>query len=330
MAEFAGILAGVALQVVTALEAVSGMPIAILERTGDDPKMFWERTTEILCEKTESFFCEEDVHFMTANTNPMGFARIIAYENNEGQQRLVCALLPPVPNISPSFAATGISAGGLFSYQNLPNEDHTEAWLTLMNAARCLDREGSKFEEKRADAFATLALTLMEGDPIFTNGIDITAARFFSGMRNEPTMRWSANVGERILLDLWKGEAAQVLNQNHGCAASLAHSTNIDVPSIPRDTALPMYRCAGITTYNWYEGQSHVSFGLQGDVTDRNLHLWMYGEESPQKFWGGYYVGDAPVLGAPPKPWTPFKMFQSYEAAVEYIWQTADSIAEQS
>src|SRR3546814_5993929 len=90
---------------------------------------------------------------MTANTNPMGFARIIQYENAEGQQRLVCALLPPMPNISPSFAATGISAGGIFTHMNLPNEDQTEAWLMLMNAARCLDREGSHFEEKRADAF---------------------------------------------------------------------------------------------------------------------------------------------------------------------------------
>src|SRR3546814_6253055 len=127
MAYISGLLVGVALQAVLALEAVTGMPIAILERTGDDPKAFWARTTEILCDKTESYFCDQDVQFMTANTNPMGFARIIQYENAEGQQRLVCALLPPMPNISPSFAATGISAGGIFTHMNLPtrSEEHT-------------------------------------------------------------------------------------------------------------------------------------------------------------------------------------------------------------
>src|SRR3546814_12626184 len=92
MADISGLLVGVALQAVLALEAVTGMPIAILERTGDDPKAFWARTTEILCDKTESYFCDQDVQFMTANTNPMGFARIIQYENAEGQQigRALC------------------------------------------------------------------------------------------------------------------------------------------------------------------------------------------------------------------------------------------------
>src|SRR3546814_5360052 len=78
------------------------MPIAILERTGNDPKAFWALTTEILFDKTESYFCDQDVQFMTANTNPMGFARIIQYENAEGQQRLVCALLPPMPGSPPT------------------------------------------------------------------------------------------------------------------------------------------------------------------------------------------------------------------------------------
>src|SRR3546814_11323838 len=105
---------------------------------------------------------------------------------------------------------------------NLPNEDQTEAWLMLMNAARCLDREGSHFEEKRADAFATLALTLMEGDPIFAAGVNITAARFFSGMRNEPSMRKAANTGEGILLDPGEGGEGADSGHSHEHAATVA------------------------------------------------------------------------------------------------------------
>src|SRR3546814_18128487 len=123
-----------------------------------------------------------------------------------------------MPNISPSVAATGISAGGIFTHMNLPNEDQTEAWLMLMNAARCLDREGSHFEEKRADASATLALTLMEGDPIFAAGVDITAARFFSGMRTEPSMRGAANTSEGRLMDRWKGGGAAVRRNSKACS----------------------------------------------------------------------------------------------------------------
>src|SRR3546814_15439161 len=122
MAYISGLLVGVALQAVLALEAVTGMPIAILERTGDDPKAFWARTTEILCDKTESYFCDQDVQFMTANNKPMGFARILQYDNAEGQQSHVCALLPPMPG-SPQ-----------------PSPHRSTAWRT---GSRCTEEGGA-------------------------------------------------------------------------------------------------------------------------------------------------------------------------------------------
>src|SRR3546814_13908787 len=90
----------------------------------------------------------------------------------------------------------------------------------------------------------------MEGDPIFAAGVDITAARFFSEMRNEPSMRWAANTGERILLDLWKGEAAAVLRNYHACSATVAPSAGLNVPTIVRDQSLPMQRCSAMSIYS--------------------------------------------------------------------------------
>src|SRR3546814_7382692 len=82
-----------------------------------------------------------------------------------------------------------------------------------------------------------------------------------------------------------------------------------------------MQRCSAMSIYSPEEGQLTTIGSFQGSVTDHNLHLWMYGEDtgSIKTWWNGYMVDPAPVLGAPPMTWEPFKMFPNYEAAVRYI-----------
>ena len=60
-----------AMQLVAGLEGASGMPIAFLDRI-EDPALFWARSAAILCDKTGDTFCDDQVQFMTANTEPLG------------------------------------------------------------------------------------------------------------------------------------------------------------------------------------------------------------------------------------------------------------------
>jgi len=306
-----------AVAVITALERVTKMPIAVLERTGDDPGQFWYRAAAILCKKTGDNWCEEDLQILTDTTNPMGWARVLTYiprdaSGNQGKvAKKVCVILPPRPGISEGYAAAGLAGGGAYTHDELTSSAETEAFLYLMHAGNCQNVNGDAKEEKRADAFAALTLTLLEGDPAFLSGADVTPARKFSTYRNRESTSWAVSVGERILIDLWKREAAEVLKTAYSCDARVVPSQNINTQGIQRDQALP----AG-------QDCTNTMGPPRGDVTDGNLWLWTGGR-------GGFYGAPAAKVPLPPKPYQPFKGFATLDEAVKYAWQTAGSIAAQ-
>jgi hypothetical protein len=294
-------LAGAALNVVLALESVSGVPIAMVSGAGADPAANWKAIEEAVCAKADGALCGADVTFMTRTTNPLGFSTSLFYDK-DGARARVCVVVLPAEDLSPSVAATGISGGGIFVAKNLPSQAEMKAWLVAYNAARCLDEKHDAAEEKRAEAFATMTLGLIEGDPAFVSGAK-SGPRTFSFMRDHDLNRWAANVSERILLELWKKETAEALKAS-GCPAQAVASASFDTDQIARASALaPESQCGGAGV---------------AQVTDENLHLWMFGGAA----------GVRPV-GAPPTPWTPMKPFESYADGVAYAWKTAGKLASQ-
>lgn len=343
MALVGSALVSAAFSAVLALETLNGLPIAILERTGDDPSVFWMRTAEILCEKVGDGICVEDLTFLTANNNPLGYSLVLDYTTEEGEEKSVCALLPPIQGLSPSVMATGLTAGGFVYHTHLPESYEAESWLILMHAANCFieDDRPTKHEEKRSDAFASLTLTLLQGDTSFTTGNDVSQSRYFSYMRNQSSSKWAVSVGERILFDLWKQEARGVLASQYRCNVSVAASSTLDTEAIPRARELGDGRCDQMEGAIGYPSN-------RGKVTDGNLHLWMFGEQQGNlsfynvRRFGGIgtgspYVGGQtreqptpfPGIGAPPLPWTPMKPFASMLEGVEYAWSTSEEIARQ-
>lgn len=291
---------------IAALESVSGVQIAVLDRI-EKTELFWARSAAILCQKTGENFCSEDVRFMTANTEPLGQSHIIEYKvGQSGQPRRVCAVIPPIPNIDPASVAEayGQPHPGLMQ---VPTSTEAAAWLMLYHVSHCLDTELSDAEESRAGALATLALTLLEGEPRFTAGVHRSPARMMAVMTGRASAYWAAGTGERILLDMWKNETATVLRDQYNCYAIVSQNASIDIESIRRDPRLPIENtCAS--------GQDgYVS--TQVNVTDSNLWLWMYGQDG----YGG--------IGAPPITYTPMKGFTSMEEGARYVLTTANQLA---
>lgn len=302
-------LASQAITAIESLERATQMQIVILERTGDDPGQFWYRSMQKLCQKTGENWCEQDLtQVLTDTTNPLGWARVLSYTAPSGQKK-VCAILPPKQGISEGYVATGLSGGGIYDYRDLPTSEEAEAFLYLMHAGHCLASSDGGADQKRADAFAALSLTLIEGNSVFVPGRDVTPARKFSFYRNREASRWAVSVGERVLLDLWKREAAAALQQRFSCQATVVDSTNIDTQAIQRQASLPPD--ADCTTR---------AGGARGNVSDENLWLWTV---------GGTFGGGWPTVGLPPQPYSPFKSFPSMDAGVAYAWETSGSIAAQ-
>ncbi len=286
-----------ALGALPVMESVSGMPIVVLARTGDDPGAFWLSAMQDLCSKTGDNWCEGDVQVLQDTTNLLGWARVLTYTpEGASAPKKVCAILPPAPGVSPGFVAQGIAGGGAFSYTELPSQEEAEAYLYLIHLAACASTGANDAQEqRRSDAFAALSLTLMEGSSSFVSGREVSPARRFAGFRNAQTTGWAVSVGERILLDLWKGQAVTAL-QASGCAATGVASTSIDTLAIPRDRALP-------------PGQNCAGNYRTGTVTDGNLWLWM---------------------GGTSQPYAAFQTFPSAEEGIRYSWQTAASLSTQT
>jgi hypothetical protein len=287
---------------VAALESVSGVPIATLDRV-DDPQEFWARSAAIICSKTGDPFCDTDMRFMTQNTEPSGFSQIVEYKvGSTGQTKRVCALLPPVDNIDPSYVGEAFT-GSFVLESEYPSETSMSAWLYLYHAAHCLDSTFSDAEENRAIAFATLGLTILQGDTLFSAPDKTGQSRRIATMIKNDSAWWAAGTGERILFDHFKGETAAILRKDYGCNAQVQSATSIDTTRITRDSSLKSGEdCAP-------QGDNGPSNGV---VSDSNLWIWMYGS-------GG--------LGAPPVAYTPAKMFSDLRAAARYTIDTAVKLA---
>jgi hypothetical protein len=247
-------------------------------------------------------------------------SRIIVYQTPAGVQKKVCAVLPPVENPDPTMVAEAFG-GTIPQASQVPSYDETAAWLTLYHATHCLDTTGTDDEEDRAAAFATLALTLLRGDPVFTPGNTRAAGRQLAVLSGKEAAYWAAGVGERALLDVWKGEAAAVLRRTMGCDVTVAKGTSIEIEAIRRDDDLrdgqdcapPVTRTTAPSSLN--PRGTVVGQGTpKGVVTDANLWIWMYGQ-------GG--------VGAPPQPWTWGKLFANAQDASSYMLAASTELARQ-
>lgn len=301
---------------ITALESVTGVQIAILERR-DNPAEFWARSAAILCEKTGSNWCAEDMRFMTSNTEFMGMSHILEYNHDSKGTRRVCAVLPPMPDIDPTFVADAYGTERPSIY-DFPSSAETAAWLTMYHAAHCLDTALSDQEENRAVAFATLGLSLMGGDYKFLPGRVRSSARQIAVMTGRASAYWAAGTGERILMDLWKQETADVLRQNYSCYPTIQPSTTIDIERVRRDSQIPDgQNCSAQASGG---GNGGMRTNPQGNITDANLWLWLYGPQG-----GGT---SNPKLGVPPTEYPPFKSFRDFNTAASYVLETANKLAQ--
>jgi hypothetical protein len=300
----AGPLLDSAISFVSEIEKSSGMLIAVLERK-DTSEEFWARSAAILCDKTGDNWCSNDVLFMTSNTEPSGQSQIIQYRpEGTSTTKIVCALIPPMADIDPSFV--GEAYGTMYqTAEQYPGRDEMAAWLVLYHAAHCLDNTATVNAEARATAFATLGLGLMQGGHGFVPGLHRVAARRIGVMTNIDAAYWAAGTAERILLDYWKKQVADILGKSYGCSVTVVANSSIDIERIARDSELPQGADCSVPESG--AGTPRTT------LTDANLWIWMYGQ-------GG--------LGAPPVPYSQFAPLGGpSKAAATYILQTANGLS---
>jgi len=294
-----------AMSVVADMEAVTGRIIVVLERSDHDLSAFYYKAMTAMCEKTGDNWCEDQVmRLLSDTTNPLGWARVIRYTNDEGVDKTICALLPPKPNVNVAYAATGLTGGIVVGMDNLPDLDEMEAYLWLLHTAGCQSDSGSPIERRRANVFAVMALALVQGDTQFVGAYAPTPARLFVPFRDPTHTRWGVNVAERLLLEHWKAQTADALTQI-GCNASMVASTDLNTDYIQRAPSLGTMDCA-------QEGAGYRS----ATVTDANLWLW-----SAQQ-------GQNASVALPPQPYQPFAMFPTRKDGVTYMWQTSLQLAQ--
>lgn len=309
---------------ITALESVSGMPIAILERK-DKTEQFWARTAAILCEKTKQGWCEEHVRFMTSNTEPLGQSQIMEYDFDGKGTKKVCAIIPPIANVD-AWSISQAFGAPMLNIDALPSSIESASWLMLYHAAHCLDTKFDDVEEKRAKAVATLAVSLLGGNYAFTAGRIRSPARNLAIMSGEDAAWWAAGTGERILFDLWKKEASYKLQSTYNCYAVTTTASTIDTESIKRATSIPAGQNCAMQPGNPSGLPIKQGNNPQAVVSDENLYLWMFG---PEVVGSQPYAGSTtwPKVGAPPESYYPLKSFRTMEEGVSYIIQTSDALA---
>lgn len=296
-------LSRTSVDVVEALESRLGVPVVLLERTGADVERFWLSAMRELCDTTGDNWCEGEVMFLDDTTNALGWSRLIDYEGDDGAGKRVCLVLPPEPGLSPGYGATGISGGGTYMSGELPTSDHVVAWLLMQHVGNCAPTLAPQ-APARADAFASLMLTLMEGHSGFVSGRDVTPVRKIARWRRAGPNGWAVSLGERILLEHWKPMAAAHLTQR-GCRVTPVPSTDIATHALRRDGALrPSDSCR--------DASGDTIRDRVGRVTDANLWLWADGRGT-----------DGFSVPMPPAPYAPFQSFPSVEAAVAYGWDAA-------
>lgn len=333
-----GPLYAIALNVVIALEQLTGMTMVILERGGSIVQ-FRDNAAAAICERTGDDFCGEDLEFISATSAGEGWSLIMSYKDDNDETKTICLLLPPSPQLSSTYLTHAMAQEGkVLVADELPTDNQGHAFLMMHWAARCLDRNGSLQEEQRADAFSTMALALIEGDPLFTRYSEETPARKFAQVRNANAINTAVDHAERWMMDIWKDEAARALRSTE-CQAQVVPSNNKRVSQIPRDgSASACFREEQRGQASW--DMNYVTNPIapitetiivpngRAPVTDGNLHLWMYGEprnEIARKERNGHPSN--PIVGAPPEEWSPFKGFQNTREAVRFIWTSASSIA---
>lgn len=333
-----GTIMGAVMQILVAFESLTGMPIIVAERNAQSDELaFREDTLSKVCPKANGFnFCDTHMTNLPSQELHTGWSVVMQSENEQGEMGSVCVILPPERNLNIYSSVYAVSSFYGYSAPNftdrvesLPTQAEAEATLMLIHIANCMGNNSidEQLLTERSIAFTALSMTLIQGDPVFTRYPTQTPARKYAYLIDSNITHQAVNIGERILFEMWKQEAAAELQQKECPRAAAVPSGELNTRSITRT----MDFLPACYTDNESDSGSVTRRYNNVSVTDSNLHLWMYGvpQEVLNRYRGddGYSGPTGPTTGAPPSNWTPMKNFSGdYNRAVRYIWNTANEL----
>ena len=336
-----GAFLGILMQIIPAFTAATGVEVMVVDRYNGDRYQFTESISQQFCSTySSSPSCEADMRNIPFDALS-GWASK-DYTTNVQTYSDVCLYMPPdFGNLSNFLTYNqdirtkySIIAGNVNGATEEPASENAAMYNALSTLAECArkDSETIGVQIERELAFASLAMTLIDGDTSFLREPNSNKSRQHANITTSQAAQYGTSIGERILMELWKKETAKSLNAQNYCGNSMQNrnggvyvskSSDINTTGISREVGW-------VPTCPFDEERQ--SFTQQSlEVNDSNLHLFIFGAseqliQQARSSDDGGYGPMSPVVSNPPEPYTPFKAFGNYNSALSYIWETSSNL----
>ena len=333
------LLIGILMQIIPAFTDATGVDILVIQKGEGDRYQFTQNIEKNLCNQySNNPSCEADMRGVPYET-VSGWA-YKSFETNSSDIGDVCLYMIPDPtsgatyfnyidNIKDKYSTVSKQFNTSVEYPSTENAYMYTALSTLAECAR-KDDESIYAQIEREMAFASLAMTLIEGDTTFIREPNANIIRRHADIINSSAAQYATNIGERILLELWKAETVKSLNRESYCGASSLNSGVLNKKSKDINT-VGIPRTSGWVPTCPFDDERQSFTQRTLEVNDSNLHLFMFGASEnlirqARNSDDGAYGPMSPVVSNPPEPYSPMKPFGSYSSAISYIWQTSSNL----
>ncbi len=302
--------------------------------TGIDRKVM---TRDSICEKLGIGDCGSISYAAFPHSSMTeGASETFSITRPNGQIERVCVVTPPDNRFEPGASYVQKRVGyfdadmsGPFAHEI--DADAKRAFNLLAQLAACASMENtsSDLEVERDLSFASLATQLIKGSDKFLSINGNTASSYYAHGTNSEAAKYGVAVAERILMNAWKQDLAENIEQNSRKQFGRACSTQVRNSREPHLVVFPTARPSsdgGIQ--ECFEGD----FYGQVEITDDSLRATVQSYSVEDQVLEDDEEMRDPNIGTPAPynvtyRWEPFQSFNGdAHSGIRYAWQTANQI----
>lgn len=230
-------------------EQYSGVPI-ITHQPGDDGYQSRLDVRQKVCDRLQMSNCDIPLgvfHYLLLADGTSYSLNMAPRSNPGGDGSRVCIINPPREDSTPGFSYVFNTIAPM-QYSNtigtyVHDADQIRTFNLLMQMSRCARTASvdDRTEANREAAFATIAMQLMTGDPMFAAYAGETLPRYVASGTGSETVSYAAGVAERIQMEQWKQNLALLRDREPQCdPVTVASSNQPNTRVIDRPVEVPM------------------------------------------------------------------------------------------
>ena len=228
-----GTLFSIVMSMIPMFESFSGVPI-IMHSPGDDGYQSRVEIRQKVCDRLQMRECDIPLgvfHYLLMADGTSYSLNMAPRSNPGGDGSRVCIINPPKAD-SPGFSYV-YSTIAPMQYTNTigtyrQNADEIRSFNLLMQMARCARSADldDRTEANREAAFASIAVQLMSGDPMFAAYAGETLPRYVASATGSETVSYAAGIAERIQMEQWKQNLARLRDSEPQCDPVTVETSN--------------------------------------------------------------------------------------------------------